>query len=112
MKFNAEYYCNNILAALTPLRQQGGRRRLIIHADNARSHIAQKCQNFCRANGLRLASHQPYSPDLALSDFFLFPYVKHRLQRRIFPSGEELLKAIQEAVTEIRPETLHAVFEE
>jgi hypothetical protein len=36
--------------------------------------------NFCEENELRLAPHPPYSPDLELSDFFLFGYVKERLK--------------------------------
>jgi hypothetical protein len=49
--------------------------------------------------------------DLAPSDFFLFGYVKHRLQGIIFPSGEELLAGICEVLREIPLETLAHVFD-
>jgi transposase len=90
-RFNAEYYRDNILTELIRLRPQASERNLIIHADNASPHTAQKCRTFSDENGLWLATHPPYSPDLAPSDFFLFGYVKNRLQGIVFTSREELL---------------------
>jgi histone-lysine N-methyltransferase SETMAR len=111
MHSNAEYYRDHILTKLIRLRPQAGERNLVIHADNASPHPAEKCRTFCAENGLRLATHAPYSPDLAPSDFFLFDYVKDRLQRIGFASREELLAAITEVLDEIPPETLPRVFE-
>jgi transposase len=108
---NAECYRDSILAALTQLHREDDGRKLVVHADNARVHTAQKWRNLCEENGLRLTSHPSYSPDLALSHFFLFGYVKEHLKGMLFPSYEELLKAIGEAVTGIESETLTAVFE-
>jgi hypothetical protein len=67
--------------------------------------------NFCEENGLRLAPHPLYSPDLAPSDFFLFGYIKECLKGMVFLSYEELLDAIGEVVTSIESETVTAVFE-
>jgi transposase len=110
-RFNAKYYRNNILTELIRIRPRAGERNLVIHADNASLHTAQKCRTFCAENGMRLATHPPYSPDLALSDFFLFGYVKDRLQGILFASREELVAGISEVLDEIRPETLPRVFE-
>jgi transposase len=109
--FNAEYYCDNILAALTQLQPGDDGRSLVVHPDNAGAHTAQKRGTFCEENGLRLAPHPLYSPDLAPSDFFLFGYLKARLKGMVFPSYEELLDAIGEMVTGVELETLTAVFE-
>jgi hypothetical protein len=57
--FNAEYYRDNILAALTQLQREDDGIQLILHADNARGQTAQKCRTFCEENGLRLAHHPP-----------------------------------------------------
>jgi histone-lysine N-methyltransferase SETMAR len=84
--FNAEYYRDNILAVLTQLKPEDDGRKHMVHADNARAHTAQKCRTFCEENGLRLAPHPPYSPDLAPSDFFLFDYAMTRLKGMVFPS--------------------------
>jgi transposase len=109
--FNTEYYRDNILAALTQFQPEDDGTKLVVHADNARVHTAQKCRTFCEENGLRIAPHPPYSPDLAPSDFFLFGYVKERLKEMVFPLYEEVLDAIGEVVTSIESETLIAVFE-
>jgi hypothetical protein len=109
--FNAEYYRDNIFAALTQFQPEDDGRKLIVHADNARAHTAQTCRTFCEENGLRLALHQPNSRDLAPSDFFLFGYVKEHLKGMVFPSYEKLLDAIGEVVTSIESETLTAAFE-
>jgi histone-lysine N-methyltransferase SETMAR len=109
--FNAEYYCDNILAALTQLQPEDDGRELVVYADNARAHTAQKYRTFWEENGLRLAPHPPYSHDLAPSGFFLFGYVKEHLKGMVFPSYEEVLDALGEMVTGIESETLSAVFE-
>jgi histone-lysine N-methyltransferase SETMAR len=109
--FNAEYCSDNILAVLTQRQPEEDGRKFVVHADNAGAHTAPKCRTFCETNGLRLAPHPPYSPDLAPSDFFLCGYVKERLKVMIFQSYEELLNAIGEMVTNIESETLTAVFE-
>jgi histone-lysine N-methyltransferase SETMAR len=99
--FNAEYCRDNVFAALTQLQPE----------DSARAHTAQKYRTSCEENGLRIAPHPPYSPDLAPSDFFLFGYVKECLKGMVFPSYEELLDAIGEVVTGIESKTLTSVFE-
>jgi hypothetical protein len=60
---------------------------------------------------VQLASHPPYSPDLAEFDFFLFGYINEGLKGMMFPSYEELLDTIREVVISIGSKTLTAVFE-
>jgi hypothetical protein len=96
---------------LTQLQPEDDGRKLVVHADNAKVHTAQKCRTFCEENGLRLAPHPPSSSDLAPSDFFLLGYVKERFKGMMFPSYQELLDAIGEVVIGIESETLTAVFE-
>jgi len=38
-----------------------------------------------------LVVHPPYSPDLAASDYYLFPNLKQRLQGKRFTSNEEII---------------------
>jgi hypothetical protein len=108
--FDAEYSGDNILTALVSLRTEGVGRRLVI-AENARSHSGQKRIAFCTEIGLGLATHGPYSPDLALSDFFLFGHVQYSLHAMAFASHKEVLTAIGDMVTDIPKETLHHVFD-
>jgi hypothetical protein len=81
--FNAEYYRDNILSALPPVRSQTIGRKVMTHPDNASPHTSRKCTTFCAERGLRLAAYPPHLPDLALSDFFFFGHVKHCLQGSI-----------------------------
>jgi transposase len=110
-RFHAEYDRDKILRELIRLRPQAGERNLVIHADILSPHTAQKGRAFCSENGLRIATHPPYSPDFAPSDLFPFDYVKDSLQGIIFASREESLAGISEELDEIPPETLPRVFE-
>jgi histone-lysine N-methyltransferase SETMAR len=109
-KFNAYYYIDRILQPLLESRSTWRGPDLIIHADNARPHTAQKIFKFCREKRLEMAPHLPYSPDLAPSDFFLFGHVKHVLDGAEFPSEETLLAAIQRVLSDLTGDTLRAVF--
>jgi histone-lysine N-methyltransferase SETMAR len=79
-KFNAGYYIAEILEPLFQWRSIEAacdERKLLVHADNARPHIAMlSTQCF---NRRKSAPHPPYSPDLVPSDFYLFGYVKRCL---------------------------------
>jgi hypothetical protein len=57
-----------------------------------------------------MALHPANSPDLALSDFFLFGHVKQALEEAKFPSDETLLAAIQSVVSDLTVNTLRAFF--
>jgi hypothetical protein len=46
--FNAEYYRDNILAALTQLQLEDDGRKFVVHADNARAHTAQNVELFAK----------------------------------------------------------------
>jgi len=46
--------------------------------------------------------HPPYSPDLAPSDFFLFPKLKMKLKRRRFQTLEEIQAESQAVLNTLR----------
>jgi histone-lysine N-methyltransferase SETMAR len=50
------------------------------HHDNALLDTAYIVQEFLSKNKMSDIPHQPYSPDLTPSDFFLFPKTKIRLK--------------------------------
>jgi hypothetical protein len=50
---------------------------------------------------MKSAPHPPYSPDLALSDFYLFGYVKRCLSRLSFEDADELLAAVEGVLEDI-----------
>ena len=59
--------------------------------DNAHPHTAQQRQALLREQfHWDIFEHPPYSPDLAPSDFFLFPKLKAHLAGKRFENDEDL----------------------
>jgi histone-lysine N-methyltransferase SETMAR len=67
---------------------------LFLH-DNAPAHRALATQNKLAYLGLQCLDHPPYSPDLAPSDYHLFPGLKKQLKFRHFSSDAELIAAAE-----------------
>jgi hypothetical protein len=63
---------------LEPLSQWGSieaasnERKLLVHAGNAHPRTAQFSTEYFNENRMKSAPHPPYSPDRALSDFYLY----------------------------------------
>ena len=49
---------------------------VLLQQDNARVHTCKVAMHAVELYGYKLIPHPAYSPDLALSDFFLFPHLK------------------------------------
>jgi hypothetical protein len=54
--------------------------------------------------------HQPYSPDLANSGFYLFPTVKEKLERIQVADEDQFFECLQEILRGIDQEELNAYF--
>ena len=68
---------------------------VLFHQDNAPPHRAARVhQFFDDDNNIEVVPHAPYSPDLAPSDFWLFPAMKDTLRGRTFSSRSALATAI------------------
>jgi hypothetical protein len=112
-KFNGSYYVTQILDPLSKWRRiQVGRtnRKLIVHANNARSHTAKVILQFMEQNSVQRAPHPTYSPDLTPSDFCLFGYVKQLLSGCRFADQNSLLQAVIDILVGIEKVTLESVF--
>jgi hypothetical protein len=70
--FTMGYHHDNICAGLVLLRLAEEERQLVLHADNAMVHTAQKYRDFCRENSLQILAHLTslilHSPTLPCSD--------------------------------------------
>jgi transposase len=84
--------------------------KLIVYSDNARPHTARQIRDLIRAHGVKQASHPPYSPDLAPSDFYLFGYLKDRLQGQHFEDGDQLFDSIMPLTAVMEKVALQRVF--
>ena len=82
---------------LTKLRERVGRKRpelwrngWILYQHNAPDHNALTVQQFLANKIITVLEHTPYSPDLALCDFCLFPKIKSVLKGTDFVSVEDV----------------------
>ena len=95
---NAEYY-SSLLVQLKDILK--GKRHgtvtkgvLFLH-DNAPAHRALATQKKLAYLGFQCLDHPPYSPDLAPSDYHLFPGLKKQLKRRHLLSDTEVIAAAE-----------------
>ncbi|GBM86068.1 hypothetical protein AVEN_3894-1 [Araneus ventricosus] len=62
--------------------------------DNGRSHTTQELKD-CHKSSSGSLEPSPYSPDLARSDYFLFPKLKEQLSRTRFSSDSDVKTAAE-----------------
>jgi len=67
---------------------------LFLH-DNAPAHRALASHKKLAYQGFQCLDHPPYSPDLAPSDYHLFPGLKKQLKCRHFSSDAEVIAAAE-----------------
>jgi len=92
----AEYY-SSLLVQLKDILKEKRRWKftkvvLFLH-DNAPAHRALATQKKLAYLGFQCLDHPPYSPDLAPSDYYLFPGLKKQLKGRHFSSDAEVVAA-------------------
>ena len=63
---------------------------VLLQQDNARVHTCKVAMDAVERNGYELIPHPAYSPDLAPSNFFLFPNLKKDIRGLHFRSDEEV----------------------
>ena len=66
----------------------------MLHHNNAPYHVAISVIKFLAKNGIPVVPQPPYSPDLSLRDFVLFPKLKFHLKGRHFGMVENIEKAV------------------
>ena len=71
---------------------------ILLQQDNARVHTCKIAMDAVERNGYELIPQPAYSPDLAPSDYFLFPNLKKDIRGCHFPSNEEVVAAVEEWV--------------
>jgi transposase len=76
---------------------------LLLH-DNARPHTARATNDALETLKFDILSHQPYSPDLAPSNFHFFPHLKRDLKGTHFTSHDEVKQAVTSWIKQRTPE--------
>ena len=95
------YYANLLDQLRTAIREKRrGKlsKGVLLQQDNARVQTCKVAMDAVERNGYELIPHPAYSPDLAPSDFFLFPNLKKDIRRLHFRSDEEVVTAVEEWV--------------
>ena len=69
-----------LLHAINLQRPNSGTTNMKFHHDNARPHVHKNVVTFLQNNPFTIIRQPPYSPDLAPSDYWLFDYIKCRLE--------------------------------
>jgi hypothetical protein len=99
---NGDYFVTNILIPIEQAIFPGGRasheRRFVVHLDNCSVHASQVSTDWLEEGGIRRMLHPPYSPDLVLSDFYLFLTVKEKLERIQLADEDEFFECLQEVL--------------
>jgi histone-lysine N-methyltransferase SETMAR len=98
---NSAYYCtllNKLRDALKKKRRGMLTKGIRLLADNAPAHSSQASVMEARQCGYEILPHPPYSPDLAPSDFFLFPQMKTPLRGRRFDDTDEVIQEVEQEV--------------
>ena len=97
------YYANLLDQLRTAIRdKRRGKlsKGVMLQQDNARVHTCKVAMGAVERNGYELIPHPAYLPDLAPSNFFLFPNLKKDIRGCHFRSGEEVVTAFEEWVNE------------
>jgi len=68
----------------------------LLHHHNAPSHSALSIWEFLIKENIPLLPHPPYSPDLALCNFYLFPSLTSKLKGHHFGTVEKIQKIVND----------------
>lgn len=91
------YYANlipKLRDAIKEKRRGKLRKGVLLHQDNAPSHRSAIATAVIAQAGFELVEHPPYSPDLAPSDYRLFPKLKEHLRGKRFSSNNDVICAV------------------
>jgi [histone H3]-lysine36 N-dimethyltransferase SETMAR len=94
-----QYYADLIAKLREAIKSQRRgmlRRGVLFHQDNAPVHESRVAVAAIHEAGFELLDHPPYSPDLAPSDFHLFPNLKEHLRGTVFSSDDDVMNAVNQ----------------
>ena len=79
----SDYYIENclkpVIEEINKQRPTSSTKNMKILHDNARPHVTKTVKSHLNQAGITIIRHSPYSPHLALSDYWLFDLIKKNL---------------------------------
>ena len=109
-KFYRESILTQLVDFYQKLRPHTGVCGIKLHHDNAPAHKSATVQEYLKESGLDVLHHPPYSPDLSLCDFWLFPRLKEMLAGHRFESRYGIGSAVYQCLQHIPKEDYRAQF--
>jgi transposase len=82
-----------------------------LHHENATAHTVLSVREFLATKQITVFEHPAYSPDLAPSDFFLFPKIKEILKGRHFDVIDDMRSNTTAALKDIPQNHFQNCFE-
>jgi len=73
---------------------------MLLLRDNAPAHTSSVATFTAAECGYKLLPHPPYSPDLAPSDFYLFPLLKEHLRGGRYESDDDVIQSVEDFLYE------------
>ena len=95
---NWSVLCKQLRTAIHEKRRGKLSKGVLLQQDNARVHTCKIAMDTVEQNGYELIAHSAYSPNLAPSDFFLFPNLKKDIRGLPFRSYKEVVMAVEDWV--------------
>jgi hypothetical protein len=112
---NSTYFVTNILIPIEQAIFPGGRapheRRLVVHFDSCSVHTSRVSADWLEEHNILRMPHQPYSPDLAPSDFYLFLTVKQKLERIQLADEDQFFECLQGVLRGLDQQELNTIFQ-
>jgi hypothetical protein len=82
----------------------------LLHHDNAPAHTSLKTTEFV-TNNMVIVPHPTYLPDLAPSDFTLFPKLQMKLKGQCFETVSDVQRELQAVLDIIKENDFYGAFE-
>jgi histone-lysine N-methyltransferase SETMAR len=97
---NSDRYCATLQSLQQRIRRiRPERNTFLLHHDHAWPHCSVQTQDAMRSLKFTAVAHPPYSPDLAPSDFWLFPELKETLKGQHFSSDATVEAAVRKWIS-------------
>ena len=96
---NSERYCETLKKLRRAIQNKRWGKlssKVLFFHDNASPHTANRTRELLDHFGWEVFAHAPYSPDLAPSDYHLFPNMKTWLATQCFDNDAELQAGMNE----------------
>lgn len=114
-KFNSEYFVNSIVPQINSLAYPDGykfgRKKCLLHFDNAPSHKSHFILNALAKLPFNLIPNPEYSPDVSPLDFGVLGTIKNKMPYESIDSEEALKEIIEEILNDLGSDFIMKVFQ-